>query len=139
MGINLCLKNYDCTMNHTFRKARREFFENDPEKSVQERAKKAVFTLGKRRGLERTLFEGLAADLTFENSWSKLPRNFKLLFLHGYQSWLFNEMVNHRLTLSKTSLIVGDLVLDNQDNDGKTKNIISISSKNKDDQVKIIE
>ena len=137
-AICLALKNYNCSMNDTFRKARSLFTENDFDPAV---AQKCCEILGKRRGLESSLLFGLSLtklneNPNYEKIWSKLPRNFKLLFLHGYQSWLFNQIVNYRLELSggKSALLIGDLVMS-----ASNSNKIDISKKNKDSQVKIIK
>lgn len=64
--------------------------------------------------VERSVLEGL--DLcgvnSFFNTIQRLPRNMRLMYVHAYQSYVWNHMVSVRLSeLDANNLVVGDLVL----------------------------
>lgn len=46
-----------------------------------------------------------------------LPRNAREIYAHAYQSYLWNKMASARIELSSKDVLLGDLVLKNEDND----------------------
>ncbi|KAK2962198.1 putative Pseudouridylate synthase 7 like protein [Blattamonas nauphoetae] len=59
------------------------------------------------------ILNGLEAfgEKNYSNALSALPRNRRSLYMHAYQSYLFNIAVSFRLTINNTNVIVGDLVM----------------------------
>ncbi len=53
----------------------------------------------------------------YKSAFEQLTKNMRLLYVHAYQSWLWNTLVSERLQLFGTAVVVGDLVL-NESRDG---------------------
>ncbi|KAJ3120088.1 multisubstrate pseudouridine synthase 7 [Nowakowskiella sp. JEL0407] len=47
------------------------------------------------------------------NSHIQIPRNLKLMYVHAYQSFVWNHMVSQRLRLYGPNVVLGDLVYEN--------------------------
>ncbi|MCI4334935.1 MAG: tRNA pseudouridine(13) synthase TruD [Thermoplasmata archaeon] len=62
---------------------------------------------------ERRMLEHLARGHTPERALRALPLELRILFIHAYQAWLFNEYLSGRIErgLSLTEPLVGDTVL----------------------------
>ena len=43
----------------------------------------------------------------------QIPRNLRTIYVHAYQSYVWNLISSERIKLSATELLVGDLVFDN--------------------------
>jgi len=93
----------------------------------------AVVLLGSRisqsKAIESVLLQGLAKhkDGNFEAGLSHLQRNTKLLYLHAYQSMVWNKAVSQRIKKFGFQVLVGDMVLMPEENkaedDGQTVEI----------------
>ncbi|NYZ78542.1 tRNA pseudouridine(13) synthase TruD [Candidatus Micrarchaeota archaeon] len=60
---------------------------------------------------ERTLLEYLSSyPNDYVNALRKLPRGLSLMFVHAYQSYMFNKALSRRITEMGTSLMPGDSV-----------------------------
>uniref|UniRef100_A0A0B7AA66 TRUD domain-containing protein n=1 Tax=Arion vulgaris TaxID=1028688 RepID=A0A0B7AA66_9EUPU len=70
-------------------------------------------------GLERNLLEALKKKMKPFNALEKISRNTRLLYIHSYQAFVWNQMVSKRLKVFGFQPIVGDLVLkDGSDSSG---------------------
>ena len=115
-AVDLALHNFNCKTSFTIKKAKEHY-------SLNQDATEALNILGYRtNGLEKLLFKGIERMLDkspHSKDWlsvfQTLPRNFKSLFLHAYQSWLFNQLVNFRLQKSSNKLLIGDFVITDED------------------------
>lgn len=47
----------------------------------------------------------------YKSAFQQLTKNMRLLYVHAYQSWLWNTLVSERLQLFGSAVVVGDLVL----------------------------
>ena len=88
----------------------------------------AVVLLGSRisqsKAIESVLLQGLARhkDGNFEAGLSHLQRNTKLLYLHAYQSMIWNKAVSQRIKKFGFQVLVGDMVLMPEENKGEFSN-----------------
>lgn len=67
--------------------------------------------------VEGKLLEGLksSAENDYVNALEKIPRSMRLLYIHAFQSLIWNKMVSKRLQLFGMKPVVGDLVLSNKE------------------------
>ncbi len=61
---------------------------------------------------ERSLLGYIAREKKYDNAFSVFPRNLSMLFIHAYQSYLFNKILSARMKLtgSMYSVMEGDLL-----------------------------
>ncbi|GAB1604999.1 pseudouridylate synthase 7 homolog [Argonauta hians] len=84
-------------------------------------AKEALCKVPRFWGLERLLLEGLSAQggNNFANALLFIPRNTRLMYVHSYQSYVWNSMVSKRIKQFGLVPIIGDLVYDKTDMSGE--------------------
>lgn len=80
-------------------------------------AKELLSKVPKRHSLERLLLQGLASQGSnnYCNALVSIPRNTRLMYVHSYQSYVWNTMVSRRIHQFGLTPVVGDLVFDNSD------------------------
>jgi tRNA pseudouridine13 synthase len=61
---------------------------------------------------ERSLLGYIAREKKYDNAFSVFPRNLSILFIHAYQSYLFNKILSARMKLtgSMYSVMEGDML-----------------------------
>lgn len=52
----------------------------------------------------------------------KIPRNLRTMYVHAYQSYIWNIIATRRVELYGLKLVEGDLIIDNEDKDETTTN-----------------
>lgn len=77
-----------------------------------EDAQKARRILPRRFRVELTILEHLATSpLDYLGAILKLPRQLRTIYVHGYQSWVWNYATSKRWELFGSNVVEGDLVL----------------------------
>jgi len=76
-------------------------------------------TISYRRSIEVDLLRGLQkhGEKNLIGALSSIPRNTRLLYLHAYQSMIWNKIVSRRLTTYGTDILIGDLYINDIIND----------------------
>jgi len=89
-------------------------FENDKGRRIffeELNAKETLKNIGKNATYERAMLNYLVKNPgDYVGALKTLPRNLTLLFIHGYQAYLFNKMVSRRLEHG-IDLEIGDIVM----------------------------
>lgn len=72
-----------------------------------------------RRSLELDLLRGLQkhGPKNYINALSSIPRNTRFLYLHAYQSMIWNRIVSRRLQTYGNVVLIGDLYIKDTNND----------------------
>eukprot|EP00106_Octopus_bimaculoides_P009109 XP_014776551.1 PREDICTED: pseudouridylate synthase 7 homolog [Octopus bimaculoides] len=80
-------------------------------------AKEALSKAPKCHRLERLLLEGLSSQggNNYANALIFIPRNTRLMYVHSYQSYVWNTMVSQRIKQFGLVPVIGDLVYDKTD------------------------
>jgi len=126
-AIDMCLYPYDCKLEDWNRELRQIYVNDGLENAIsflRNQPKGAKFSLEAKLlfGMHKNKQSGQTSN--YARVLSSLPKNLRTLFIHAFQSWLFNKMLNERLKFSKTELWTGDLV------QGKGDQIPKIYDKN---------
>lgn len=74
---------------------------------------KALSLLQHRGSIEGLLLQGLlkSPPKAFVDALLSIPRNVRLMYIHGYQSFIWNKVVSRRLKKFGLSVLEGDLVI----------------------------
>jgi tRNA pseudouridine13 synthase len=59
--------------------------------------------------------KGKIDDGTYKKALYSLPKPLQRMFVHAYQSYLFNKAVSKRITMGIDKYIEGDIVIDNEE------------------------
>ncbi|CAI9733696.1 pseudouridylate synthase 7 homolog [Octopus vulgaris] len=80
-------------------------------------AKEALSKAPRCHRLERLLLEGLSSQggNNYANALLFIPRNTRLMYVHSYQSYVWNTMVSQRIKQFGLVPVIGDLVYDKTD------------------------
>ena len=59
--------------------------------------------------------KGDLTDKSYKNALHALPKPLQRMFVHAYQSYLFNEAVSNRVDMGINKYIEGDIIIDNEE------------------------
>ena len=60
--------------------------------------------------------KGELTDKSYMNALHALPKPLQRMFVHAYQSYLFNEAVSNRVAMGIDKYVEGDIIIDNDEN-----------------------
>lgn len=112
-------------------------------------AKKALNEFPKYLSFERSLLGYISENNTYENAFSVFPKNLSMLFIHAYQSYLFNRILSERMKIVDNlyNVMEGDLLykIDNYFNPDKTEiihankyNLEKLNDLSKNNKIRVI-
>ncbi len=86
---------------------------------------------------EKQVLLGLNRDgRNYQNAFEKIPKNMRLIYLHAYQSFLWNFMASKRIEMSAFTVITGDLVLASDESVGAGSSVAKVVSDGEDEEDK---
>lgn len=88
-------------------------------------------TIPYRRSVEVDLLRGLQkhGQTNLIGALSSIPRNTRLLYLHAYQSMIWNKIVSRRLKTYGTKILIGDLYINDINNDNQVSYVTETNEK----------
>lgn len=96
-------------------KARKAFDEGNLEQSLQLMGKGMRYEKMMVRELIKASKKGELTDKSYKNALYALPKPLQRMFVHAYQSYLFNEAVSKRVEMGIDKYVEGDIVIDTED------------------------
>ena len=93
-------------------KARRLFDEGKLEESLELMGKGMRYEKMMIRQLIKDSKKGELTDKSYKNALHSLPKPLQRMFVHAYQSYLFNEAVSNRVAMGIDKYIPGDIMID---------------------------
>ena len=97
-------------------KARQAYDDGDLEKSLELMGKGMRYEKMIVRQLIKDSKKGELDDKAYMNAIHALPKPLQRMFVHAYQSYLFNDVVSHRVEMGINKYIEGDIIIDNDEN-----------------------
>ena len=64
---------------------------------------------------KRKKFQEILDDISYKKALFSLPKPLQRMFVHAYQSYLFNKVVSNRVAMGIDEYIEGDIVMDNEE------------------------
>ena len=97
-------------------KARQAYDDGDLEKSLELMGKGMRYEKMIVRQLIKDSKKGKLDDKAYMNAIHALPKPLQRMFVHAYQSYLFNDVVSRRVEMGINKYIEGDIIIDNDEN-----------------------
>ena len=97
-------------------KARQAYDDGDLKKSLELMGKGMRYEKMIVRQLIKDSKKGELDDKAYMNAIHALPKPLQRMFVHAYQSYLFNDVVSHRVEMGINKYIEGDIIIDNDEN-----------------------
>ena len=95
--------------------ARQAYDDGDLEKSLELMGKGMRYEKMMIRELIRDSKKGELTDKSYMNALHALPKPLQRMFVHAYQSYLFNEAVSNRVSMGINKYIEGDIIIDSEE------------------------
>ena len=97
-------------------KARKAYEDGDLEESLKLMGKGMRYEKMMVKELIRDSKKGELTDKSYMNALHALPKPLQRMFVHAYQSYLFNEAVSKRVDMGINKYVEGDIIIDNDEN-----------------------
>jgi len=98
------------------RKARQAYDDGNLEESLNLMGKGMRYEKMMIKELIRDSKKGELSDKSYMNALHALPKPLQRMFVHAYQSYLFNEAVSNRVSMGINKYMEGDIIIDNEEN-----------------------
>ena len=95
--------------------ARQAYDDGDLEKSLELMGKGMRYEKMMVRQLIKDSKKGELTDKSYMNAIHALPKPLQRMFVHAYQSYLFNDAVSRRVEMGINKYIEGDIIIDNEE------------------------
>ena len=96
-------------------KARQAFDDGNLEESLELMGKGMRYEKMMVRELIKSSKKGELNDRAYKNALYALPKPLQRMFVHAYQSYLFNEAVSKRVEMGIDRYVEGDIIIDNEE------------------------
>ena len=96
-------------------KARKAYDDEDLEKSLELMGKGMRYEKMMIRELIKDSKKGELTDKSYKNALHALPKPLQRMFVHAYQSFLFNAAVSKRVEMGINKYIEGDIIINNEE------------------------
>ncbi|MBO5151826.1 MAG: tRNA pseudouridine(13) synthase TruD [Methanobrevibacter sp.] len=95
--------------------ARQAYDDGDLEKSLELMGKGMRYEKMMIRQLIKDSKKGELTDKAYMNALHALPKPLQRMFVHAYQSYLFNDVVSRRVDMGINKYVEGDIIIDNEE------------------------
>ncbi|MBR5954111.1 MAG: tRNA pseudouridine(13) synthase TruD [Methanobrevibacter sp.] len=95
--------------------ARQAYDDGDLEKSLELMGKGMRYEKMMVRQLIKDSKKGELDDKAYMNALHALPKPLQRMFVHAYQSYLFNDVVSRRVDMGINKFVEGDIIIDNEE------------------------
>ena len=95
--------------------ARQAYDDGDLEKSLELMGKGMRYEKMMIRQLIKDSKKGELTDKAYMNALHALPKLLQRMFVHAYQSYLFNDVVSRRVDMGINKYVEGDIIIDNEE------------------------
>ncbi|WP_407381429.1 tRNA pseudouridine(13) synthase TruD [Methanobrevibacter sp.] len=95
--------------------ARQAYDDGDLEKSLELMGKGMRYEKMMIRQLIKDSKKGELTDKAYMNALHALPKPLQRMFVHAYQSYLFNDAVSRRVEMGINRYVEGDIIIDNEE------------------------
>ncbi|WP_407413101.1 tRNA pseudouridine(13) synthase TruD [Methanobrevibacter sp.] len=95
--------------------ARQAYDDGDLEKSLELMGKGMRYEKMMVRQLIKDSKKGELDDKAYMNAIHALPKPLQRMFVHAYQSYLFNDVLSRRVEMGLNKYIEGDIIIDNEE------------------------
>ena len=97
------------------RMARQAYDDGNLEESLNLMGKGMRYEKMMIRELIKDSKKGQLTDKSYKNALYALPKPLQRMFVHAYQSYLFNDVLSRRVEMGINSYIEGDIIIDNEE------------------------
>ena len=96
-------------------KARQAYDDGNLEESLEFMSKGMRYEKMMVRELIKDAKKGPLDDKAYKNALYALPKPLQRMFVHAYQSYLFNDAVSRRVAMGINRYVEGDIIIDNEE------------------------
>ena len=114
-AVNTYIGNPQSDEGEENQRARQAYDEGKLEESLELMGKSMRYEKMMVKELIRDSKKGELTDKSYMNALHALPKPLQRMFVHAYQSYLFNEAVSNRVEMGINKYVEGDIVIDSEE------------------------